>query len=63
MQKSSPTGSASIQRALSAAEREWIRRQGRVARAIEAAQRRRSGRFSRVAAPAEAARGGGRTPA
>ena len=34
---------------LSSAEREWIRRQGRVSRAIEASQRRSSGRFSRVA--------------
>ena len=43
-------------RALSAAEREWIRQQGRVSRAIEAAQRRSSGRFSRVTKPTEAAR-------
>ena len=43
-------------RALSAAEREWIRQQGRVARAIEAAQRRSSGRFSRVTTPPGAAR-------
>ena len=35
---------------LSSAQREWIRRQGRVARAIEASQRRASGRFSRSAA-------------
>jgi hypothetical protein len=32
---------------LGAAQREWIRRQGRISRAIEAAQRRRSGRLSR----------------
>lgn len=38
---------------LSSAQREWIRRQGRVARAIEASQRRANGRFSRSAAPPE----------
>jgi hypothetical protein len=38
---------------LSSAQREWIRRQGRVARAIEASQRRASGRFSRSVAPPE----------
>ena len=44
-------------RSLSAADREWIREQGRVSRAIEAAQRRSSGRFSRVVAtPAGAKR-------
>ena len=32
---------------LGAAEREWIRKQGQVARAIEAARRRNPGRFSR----------------
>jgi hypothetical protein len=42
----------SIQQTLSAAEREWIRRQGRVSRAIEAAQRRSTGRFTRLATPA-----------
>ena len=41
-------------RALSSAEREWIRRQGRVSRALEAAQRRSTGRFSRVTTPSEA---------
>lgn len=45
-------------RALSAAEREWIRQQGQVSRAIEAAQRRSSGRFSRVTKPTGAARRG-----
>ena len=43
-------------KALSAAEREWIRQQGQVSRAIEAAQRRSSGRFSPVTRPTEAAR-------
>jgi hypothetical protein len=42
--------------ALGAAEREWIRKQGQVARAIEAARRRGTGRFSRMAAPPGAAR-------
>lgn len=56
MQTSGKT--VSIQRALSAAEREWIRRQGRVSRAIEAAQRRSSGRFARVAPPVESPRRG-----
>jgi hypothetical protein len=41
-------------RTLSAADREWIREQGRVARALEASQRRSSGRFSRVTKPLEA---------
>ena len=36
---------------LSPAQRDWIRRQGRISRALEAAQRRSSGRFSRTAAP------------
>ena len=35
---------------LNARQREWIRREGRVARALEAAQRRRGGRFVRNAA-------------
>lgn len=48
-------------RALSAAEREWIRQQGQVSRAIEAAQHRSSGRFSRVTKPTGAARRGMRT--
>ena len=48
-------------RALSAAEREWIRQQGQVSRAIEAAQRRSSGRFSRVTKPTGAARPGTHT--
>jgi len=34
---------------LSAAQRDWIRRQARVARALEASQRRASGRFRRDA--------------
>jgi hypothetical protein len=59
----STTNTPSIQKTLSAAEREWIRRQGRVSRAIEAAQRRSSGRFSRVTTPAGPARAGLRTPA
>jgi len=41
--KNAPTTST-----LGAAEREWIRKQGRVARAIAAARRRNTGRFSRV---------------
>jgi hypothetical protein len=41
-------------KALTSAEREWIRRQGRVSRALEAAQRRSTGRFSRVTTPSEA---------
>lgn len=48
-------------RSLSAADREWIREQGRVSRAIEAARRRSSGRFSRVTKPPEAASPGMRT--
>jgi len=36
---------------LTPAQRDWIRRQGRISRALEAAQRRSSGRFSRTAAP------------
>jgi|RhiMethySRZTD1v2_1073278.scaffolds.fasta_scaffold562217_3 hypothetical protein len=43
-------------RTLSAAERDWIREQGRVSRALEAAQRRSSGRFSRVTNPPAASR-------
>jgi len=42
---------------LSPAQREWIRRQGRVSRALEAAHRRREGRFARSAsAPRRAPR-------
>ena len=37
---------------LSARQRDWIRRQGKLARAIEAAQRRWSRRFSRSDADA-----------
>lgn len=37
---------------LSARQRDWIRRQGQLARAIEAAQRRSSRRFSRSDADA-----------
>jgi serine/threonine-protein kinase RsbW len=48
-------------RALSSAEREWIRQQGRVSRALEAAQRRSTGRFSRVTKPPAAASPGTRT--
>jgi hypothetical protein len=48
-------------RTLSAADREWIRKQGRVSRAIEAAQRRSRGRFSRDTKPPEAASPGMRT--
>ena len=44
-------------KALTSAEREWIRRQGRVSRALEAAQRRSTGRFSRVTTPSGATRG------
>ena len=50
-----PTEHTTSTRTLSAAEREWIREQGRVSRALEAAQRRRSGRFSRVTNPPAAA--------
>jgi len=46
---------------LSSAEREWIRRQGRVARALEAAQRRSTGRFSRVTQAPGAASASART--
>ena len=35
---------------LSAGQRDWIRREGRVARALEAAQRRSGRRFARSAA-------------
>jgi hypothetical protein len=35
---------------LNARQRDWIRREGRVARALEAAQRRGAGRFVRNAA-------------
>jgi hypothetical protein len=53
MQK--PADRSTSTKTLSSSEREWIRRQGRVARAVEAAQRRSSGRFSRVTqAPAAA---------
>jgi hypothetical protein len=41
---------------LGAAEREWIRKQGRVARAIEAARRRNAGRFSRAVTPSASPR-------
>jgi hypothetical protein len=37
---------------LSLEQREWIRRQGRLARALEAAQRRSRGRFARDASTA-----------
>jgi hypothetical protein len=59
MQRSGETTTSTTP--LSAAQREWIRRQGRVSRAIEAAQRRSSGHFSRVTKPPEAARPGMRT--
>jgi hypothetical protein len=42
----------SVSTALSPEQREWIRRQGLVARAIEAARRQRAGRFSRAGAHA-----------
>jgi hypothetical protein len=41
---------------LNALQREWIRREGRIARAIEAAQRRSSRRFGRTAAAPPARR-------
>jgi len=47
-------------RALGTPEREWIRKQGRVARALEAAQRRSTGRFSRIVTPSGAAQRGER---
>ena len=43
---------------LSFEQRDWIRRQGRLARALEAAQRRSSGRFVRGAKAPERAGGG-----
>jgi len=42
---------------LSFEQRDWIRRQGRLARALEAAQRRSSGRFVKSAKPPERADG------
>ena len=60
MQQSAQTTTTST-KTLSAAEREWIRQQGRVSRAIEAAQRRSTGHFSRVTKPPGAARPGVRT--
>ena len=42
---------------LSAGQREWIAREGRVARALEAAQRRGGRRFARSAAKPSRARG------
>ena len=50
----SATNDAPAAATLGAAEREWIRKQGRVARAIEAARRRSTGRFSRVVTPSGA---------
>ena len=47
---------------LSAGQRDWIRREGRVARALEAAQRRSGRRFARSAAkPARASGAPGRS--
>jgi hypothetical protein len=49
--KAAPTGST-----LGAAEREWIRKQGEVARAIEAARHRSTSRFARDVTTSEATR-------
>jgi hypothetical protein len=54
------TDEAPTTRTLGAAEREWIRKQARVARALEAARRRNTGRFSRVVSASGAARPGRR---
>jgi hypothetical protein len=46
---------------LSAGQRDWIRREGRVARALEAAQRRGGRRFARSAAKPPRASGAPRS--
>ena len=58
----SPTIRSRHDTTLSAGQREWIRREGRVARALEAAQRRSGRRFATIVAkPARASGGPGRS--